>query len=77
MPCKSAWLKLLEWLGLSTGCELGKGEGRLGATDLGCGGTGLLAGGGLGVGGFGFGAGGTLGMAFLGLNFLGFGVAAA
>ena len=64
-------------MGLSTGWELGNGEGLLGATDLGCGGTGLLAGGGLGVGGFGFGAGGGLGMAFLGLNFFGLGVAAA
>jgi len=44
MPYKSAWLKLLEWVGLSTGCELGNGEGLLGATDLCCGGTGLLAG---------------------------------
>ena len=49
MPCKSAWLKLLEWVGLSTGCELGNGEGLLGATDLACGGTGLLAGGGIGI----------------------------
>ena len=64
MPCKSAWLKLLEWVGLSTGCELGNGEGLLGATVLCCGGTGLLAGGGLG-------------MAFLGLNFFGLGLAAA
>ena len=64
-------------MGLSTGCELGNGEGLLGATDLACGGTGLLAGSGLGVGGFGFGAGGGLGMAFLGLNFFGLGVAAA
>ena len=70
MPCKSAWLKLLEWVGLSTGWELGNGEGLLGATDLGCGGTGLLAGGGLG-------AGGALGMGLLGLNFFGLGVAAA
>ena len=77
MPCKSAWLKLLEWVGLRTGCELGNGDGLLGATDLGCGGTGLFGGGGLGVGGFGFGAGGVLGMAFLGFNFFGFGVAAA
>ena len=77
MPCKSAWLKLLEWVGLSTGCELGNGEGLLGATDLACGGTGLLAGGGLGVGGFGLGAGGAFGMGFFGLNFLGLGVAAA
>ena len=77
MPCKSAWLKLLDWVGLSTGWELGNGEGLLGATDLGCGGTGLLAGGGLGVGGFGLGAWGALGMGFLGLNFLGLGVAAA
>ena len=77
MPCKSAWLKLLEWVGLSTGCELGNGEGLLGATDLCCCGTGLLAGGGLGVGGFGLGAWGALGMGFLGLNFLGLGVAAA
>ena len=77
MPYKSAWLKLLEWVGLSTGCELGNGEGLLEATDLGCGGTGLLAGGGLGVGDFGFGAGGGLGIAFLGLNFFGLGVAAA
>ena len=64
MPYKSAWLKLLEWVGLSTGCELGNGEGLLGATDLCCGGTGLLAGGGLG-------------MAFLDLNFFGLGLAAA
>ena len=64
MPYKSAWLKLLEWVGLSTGCELGNDEGLLGATDLCCGGTGLLAGGGLG-------------MAFLGLNFFGLGLAAA
>jgi hypothetical protein len=64
-------------VGLSTGWELGNGEGLLGATDLGCGGTGLLAGGGFGVGGFGLGAGGGLGMAFLGLNFFGLGVAAA
>ncbi len=64
-------------MGLSTGWELGNGEGLLGATDLGCGGTGLLAGGGLGAGGFGFGAGGALGMGFLGLNFFGLGVAAA
>ncbi len=64
-------------MGLSTGWELGNGEGLLGATDLGCGGTGLFAGGGLGVGGFGFGAGGALGMGFLGLNFFGLGVAAA
>ena len=77
MPCKSAWLKLLEWVGLSTGCELGIGEGLLGATDLGFGCTGLLAGGGLGVGGFGLGAGGGLGMAFLGLNFFGLGIAPA
>ena len=77
MPYKSAWLKLLEWVGLSTGCELGSGGGLLGATDLACGGTGLLGGGGLGVGGFGLGAGGGLGMAFLGLNFFGLGVAAA
>ena len=77
MPYKSAWLKLLEWVGRSTGCELGNGEGLLGATDLACGGTGLLAGSGLGVGGFGFGACGGLGMAFLGLNFFGLGVAAA
>ena len=77
MPCKSAWLKLLDWVGLSTGWELGNGEGLLGATDLCCCGTGLLAGSGLGVGGFGFGAGGALGMGFLGLNFLGLGVAAA
>ena len=77
MPYKSAWLKLLEWVGLSTGCELGNGEGLLGATVLCCGGTGLLAGGGLGVGDFGFGAGGGLGMAFLGLNFFGLGLAAA
>ena len=77
MPCKSAWLKLLECVGLSTGWELGNGEGLLGATDLGCGGAGLLAGGGLGAGGFGLGAGDALGMAFLGLNFLGLGVAAA
>ena len=77
MPYKSAWLKLLEWVGLSTGCELGNGEGLLGATDLCCGGTGLLAGGGLGVGGFGFGTGGFFGMAFLGLIFLYLGVAAA
>jgi len=34
MPCKSAWLKLLEWVGLSTGWELGNGEGLLGAIDL-------------------------------------------
>ena len=74
---KLAWLKLLEWVGLSTGCELGNDEGLLGATDLCCGGTGLLAGGGVGVGGFGFGAGGGLGMAFLGLNFFGLGLAAA
>ena len=77
MPCKSAWLKLIELVGLSTGWELGNGESLLGATDLCCGGTGLLARGGLGVGGFGFGAGGGLGMAFLGLNFFGLGVAAA
>jgi hypothetical protein len=77
MACKSAWLKLLEWVGLSTGCELGSGEGLLGATVLCWGGTGLLAGSGLGVGGFGFGAGGGLGMAFLGLNFFGLGLAAA
>ena len=77
MPFKSAWLKLLEWVGLSTGCELGNGAGLLGANDLGCGGTGLFAGGGFGVGGFGFGAGGGLGMAFLGLNFFGLGLAAA
>jgi hypothetical protein len=77
MPCKSAWLKLLEWVGLSTGWELGNGEGLLGAADLGCGGTGLFAGGGLGVGGLGFGAGGALGMGFLGLNFFGLGIAAA
>ena len=77
MPFKSAWLKLLEWVGLSTSWELGNGEGLLGATDLGCAGTGLLAGGGLGAGGFGLGAGSALGMGFLGLNFLGLGVAAA
>ena len=77
MPYKSAWLKLLEWVGLSTGCELGNGEGLLGATDLCCGGTGLLAGGGLGVGDFVLGAGGGLGIVFLGLNFFGLGVAAA
>ncbi len=77
MPYKSAWLKLLEWVGLSTGCELGNGEGLLGATDFGWGGTGFLGGGGWGVGGFGFGAGGGLGMAFLGLNFFGLGLAAA
>ena len=77
MPCKSAWLKLLDWVGLSTGWELGNGEGLLGAPVLGWGGTGLLAGGGLGVGGFGLGAWGALGMGFLGLNFLGLGVAAA
>ena len=77
MPYKSAWLKLLEWVGLSTGCELGSGGGLLGVTILACCGTGLLAGGGLGVGGFGFGAGGGLGMAFLGLNFFGLGLAAA
>ena len=76
MPCKSAWLKLLDWVGLSTGWELGNGEGLLGVTDLGSGGTGLLAGGGLGAGGFGLGAGGILSGAFLGLNFLGLGVAA-
>ena len=64
-------------MGLSTGWELGNGEGLLGVTDLGCGGTGLLAGGGLGVGCFGLGAGGGLGIAFLGLNFFGLGVAAA
>jgi hypothetical protein len=64
-------------VGLSTGWELGNGEGLLGVTDLGCGGTGLLAGGGLGVGGLGFGAGGALGMGFLGLNFFGLGIAAA
>ena len=75
MPCKSAWIKLIEWVGMSTGCELGNGEGLLGATDLACGGTGLLAGGGLG--GSGFGAGGGLGIAFLGLNFFGLGLAAA
>ena len=77
MPCKSAWLKLLEWVGLSTGWELGNGEGLLGVTILACWGTGLLGGGGLGAGGFGFGAGGALGMGFLGLNFFGLGVAAA
>ena len=77
MPCKSAWLKLLEWVGLSTGWELGNGEGLLGAIDLACGGTGLLAGGDLGVSDFGFGAGAGLGMAFLGLNFFGLGLAAA
>jgi len=77
MPYKSAWLKLLEWVGLSTGCELGNGEGLLGATDLCYGGTGLLAGGGLGVGCFGLRAGGGLGIAFLGLNFFGLEVAAA
>ena len=77
MPCKSAWLKLLEWVGLNTGWELGNGVALLGATNLGCGGTGLLAGGGLGVGGFGLGAWGALGMGFLGLNFFGLGVAAA
>ena len=64
-------------MGLSTGWELGNGKGLLEATDLCCGGTGLLAGGGLGVGGFGLGAWGALGMGFLGLNFLGLGVAAA
>ena len=64
-------------MGLSTGCELGNGEGLLGATVLGCGGTGLFAGGGLGVGDFVLGAGGGLGIAFLGLNFFGLGVAAA
>jgi hypothetical protein len=64
-------------VGLSTGWELGNGEGLLGATDPGCGGTGLFAGGGLTVGGFGLGAGGGLGMAFLGLNFFGLGLAAA
>ena len=64
-------------MGLSTGCELGSGGGRLGVTALACWGTGLLGGGGLGVGGFGFGAGGGLGMAFLGLNFFGLGLAAA
>ena len=64
-------------MGLSTGWELGNGEGLLGATDLGCGGTGLLAGGGLGAGALGFGGGGVLGKAFLGLNILGFGLAAA
>ena len=63
-------------VGLKTDCELGNGDGLLGATDLDCWGNGLLAGGGLGVGGFGFGAGGGLGMAFLGLNFFGLGVAA-
>ena len=77
MPCKSAWLKLLEWVGLSTGWELGNGEGLRGATDLVCGGTGFFAGGGLGVGGLGFGAGGILSGAFLGLNFFGLGIAAA
>ena len=77
MPCKSAWLKLLEWVGLSTGCELGNGEGLLGATVLDCGGTGLFAGGGLGVGDVVLGAGGGLGIAFLGLNFFGLGLAAA
>ena len=77
MPCKSAWLKLLEWVGLSTGWEVGSGGGLLGVTILACWGTGLLGGGGLGAGGFGFGAGGALGMAFLGLNFFGLGVAAA
>jgi len=77
MAYKSAWLKLLEWVGLSTGCELGNGEGRLRATDLGCGGIGLLAEGGLGVGGFGLGPGGGLDIFFLDLNFLGLGVAAA
>ena len=47
------------------------------ATDLGCGGLGLLAEGGLGVGSFGLGPGGGLGIAFLGLNFFGLGVLAA
>ena len=77
MPCKSAWLKLLEWVGLRTGWELGNGMGLMGATDLDCGGTGLFAGGGLGAGGFCFGAGIGLGMTFLGLNFFGLGVVAA
>ena len=62
-------------MGLITGWELGNGEGLLGATDLCCGGTGLLAGGGFGV--VGFGAGCVLGKAFLGLIFLGLGLAAA
>ena len=77
MPCKSAWLKLLECVGLSTGCELGRAEGRLGVTIFACCGMALLAGGGLEVGALGFGGGGVLGKAFLGLNILGFGLAAA
>jgi hypothetical protein len=66
-------------VGLSTGWELGNGEGLLGLTNLCCGGTGLLAGGGLGVGGFGLGAGGGFGfgVAFLGLIFFGLGAADA
>ena len=71
------WLKLLVCVGLSTGCELGNGEGLLGATDLGCGGTGLFAGGGFRVGGFGLGAGGFFGTIFFGFTLLGLGVAAA
>ena len=64
-------------MGLSTGCELGSGEGLLGVTDLGCGGTGLFAWGGFGVGGFGFGAGGFFGTIFFVFTLLGLGVAAA
>ena len=64
-------------MGLSTGCELDSGGGRLGVTALACCGTGLLGGGGLGAGGFGFGGCAGLGGAFLGLIFFIFGVAAA
>ena len=54
-PYASAWLKLLECVGLSTGWELGNGAGLLGVIDLVCWGTGLLGGGGLGASGLGFG----------------------
>lgn len=85
--CASPWLKLLECVGLSTGCELGSGEGLRGGTVRTCLGIGLFGGGVFGAGGFGaagfgfrvcafFGA-IFLGLIFLSLILLGLGVVAA
>jgi len=71
-PCASPWLKLLECVGLSTGCELGSGEGLRGGTVRTCLGIGLFGGGGFGAGGFGFGVCVFFGPIFLGLIFLSF-----
>lgn len=76
-PCASPWLKLLECVGLSTGCELGSGEGLRGGTVRTCLGIGLFGGGGFGFWDCVFFGAIFLGLIFLSLILFGLGVVAA